>query len=124
MSYRFRCPDHGDIDHDDREPPVCFCGELMVRVYVMPYVSAAATPTSRSDTNLFLERDRQWARDMPAYKRMRANGVQPKGIDGSARLEAGAETQTELAMGKVLPVRKVREAAERSSEVLGHDVGV
>jgi hypothetical protein len=33
---------------------------------------------------------------MPAYKRLRKNGVQPKGIDGAAALEARASTVAEV----------------------------
>lgn len=118
-SYRFRCVEHGDVDHDDTTPPVCFCGEEMVRVYVMPYISAAATPTSRPHTAFAARRESEWVEDMAAYRRLRANGEQPRGIDGSARLEARANTSTELEMGKVMPFRKVREGIERSADMLG-----
>lgn len=33
---------------------------------------------------------RNWDKDMPAYKRLRKNGLQPKQIDGSAELEKKA----------------------------------
>jgi hypothetical protein len=32
--------------------------------------------------------ERRWDRDMPAYARLRADGIQPRRIDGSAQLEA------------------------------------
>lgn len=40
--------------------------------------------------------ERQWHRDMPAYKRLRRQGYQPKQIDGSARLEATARSVAEV----------------------------
>lgn len=39
---------------------------------------------------------RNWDKDMPAYKRLRANGLQPQQIDGSAALEARAETAAQV----------------------------
>lgn len=33
---------------------------------------------------------RNWDKDMPAYKRLRKNGLQPKQIDGSAEIEKKA----------------------------------
>lgn len=41
-------------------------------------------------------RAKGWEKDMPAYKRLRQNGVQPKSIDGAARLEATASTVAEV----------------------------
>ena len=43
-----------------------------------------------------MQQDRTAERDMHAYKRLRANGVQPKGIEGSAELERGASTTHEV----------------------------
>ena len=45
---------------------------------------AQVTATNRTAKN--------WDKDMPAYKRLRQNGLQPRGIDGAAALEARAET--------------------------------
>lgn len=42
------------------------------------------------------QRAKNWDKDMPAYKRLRANGVQPKSIDGAAALEAKASTVAEV----------------------------
>lgn len=41
-------------------------------------------------------REKNWQKDMPAYKRLRANGLQPKSIDGAAILEARAETPAQV----------------------------
>ena len=48
-------------------------------------------------------KDAQWDQDMPAYKRLRDDGVQPPRIDDSAALEAGATDQFEIEMGKLVP---------------------
>ena len=42
------------------------------------------------------QRAKNWDKDMPAYKRLRKNGVQPKAIDGAAALEARASTVAEV----------------------------
>ena len=45
-------------------------------------------------------REARWNRDMPAYKRMRDQGLQPKGIDGAADLERDASTRFEIESGQ------------------------
>ena len=39
---------------------------------------------------------KNWDKDMPAYKRLRKNGLQPKNIDGAAALEARATTAAQV----------------------------
>ena len=39
---------------------------------------------------------KNWDKDMPAYKRLRQNGLQPRSVDGAAQLEAGAETAAQV----------------------------
>jgi hypothetical protein len=48
-------------------------------------------------------KDAQWDLDLPAYKRLRNDGVQPPRIDDSAALEAHATDQFEIDMGKLVP---------------------
>ena len=50
--------------------------------------------------------------DMAAYKRLRANDVQPKNVNGSARLEQRATSHYEVASGQILPDRKSVKLAE------------
>lgn len=57
---------------------------------------------------------------MDAYQRIRRNGLQPKGIDGSAQLEKHAETQQEIEMGHLFKkeeLPKVNEGIERAKEI-------
>lgn len=42
----------------------------------------------------------QWNRDRPAYQRLRAQGLQPKSVKGSAELEQRANSQVEIEMGQ------------------------
>jgi hypothetical protein len=48
-----------------------------------------------------------WSRDMPAYARLRADGIQPRGIDGSAELETRLSYgQLEADMGHLFDAEK------------------
>ena len=103
--------------------PACpSCGAPMGRVYVMPFISATVNPTSRPETAAQLKGDKKWEADSEAYKRMRKNGVQPRGITNAAKLEAGAETQHELKMGKLMRQRDVKQGVDMASEMVGKDL--
>lgn len=67
-------------------------------------LGAKATPTKASaqETIATEERQKRWDRDMPAYARLRAEGLQPPQIDGSAELEAKARSKTEVEMGEIM----------------------
>lgn len=43
--------------------------------------------------------ERQWNVDMPAYKRLRREGLQPKRIDGAAEVEKKAEHKFQVETG-------------------------
>jgi len=43
--------------------------------------------------------ERNWQKDMPAYKRLRKEGLQPKRIDGSAEVEKKAEHKWQVETG-------------------------
>lgn len=47
------------------------------------------------------KRDRELSKDMEAYKRLRKEGLQPRSVDGSARLEAEAVSPVEIQNGLV-----------------------
>ena len=61
---------------------------------------------------------------MPAYKRMRQQGLQPKTIDGSAHIEAKAETRFEVESGQVLPgqAKKIETAVNAIESITGKSV--
>lgn len=40
--------------------------------------------------------ERQWNVDMPAYKRLRRDGLQPRSVDGAAELEKHAKTEAQV----------------------------
>lgn len=103
----------------------CDCGATALLVIQSPAVFAAALPNKSGMASVreINEREKRWDRDLPAYARMRKNGVQPRGIDGAAELERVAETKTEVEMGKRLPKHAAWVGSEISSEMLGKAVG-
>lgn len=62
----------------------------------------------------------RWEKDMPAYYRLRRNGLQPSRIDGCAELETRATSQTEVEMGHLFDKQtlpKVEEGMAISREL-------
>jgi hypothetical protein len=43
--------------------------------------------------------ERNWQKDMPAYRRLRQEGLQPKSIDGAARIESRATEKWQVETG-------------------------
>lgn len=48
------------------------------------------------------ERDKKFDKDNAAYKRLRAEGLQPKGVDNSAMAEKLADHKSEIQLGHSL----------------------
>jgi hypothetical protein len=65
--------------------------------------------------------ERRWARDMPAYYRLRMQGLQPPRVDGSAALEARGVDRFEIEYGKLatdgVERKAIREAIDRGIEL-------
>lgn len=57
---------------------------------------ANTTTTRGAKVEEINTRAKNWDKDMPAYKRLRQNGLQPKSIDGAAAVEARATTAAEV----------------------------
>lgn len=51
-------------------------------------------------------KDRQWDRDLEAYSRLRRNGLQPPGIDGSANLERQGHEPAEIETGQLMTAKQ------------------
>ena len=54
----------------------------------------------------------RWDKDMPAYQRLRNNGLQPIKIDGCADLERRANSQLEIEMGHLIDPKLLPKVAE------------
>lgn len=59
---------------------------------------------------------RRWDKDMPAYKRLRADGHQPRRIDGCHELEATAKDPITIATGIPLDSPSDIRAAHEANE--------
>lgn len=59
------------------------------------HISGEAMPT-RGNVGRIAKTEKAWDRDGEAYKRLRKDGVQPFGIDGSAALEVKANSKAEI----------------------------
>ena len=64
-------------------------------------ISSAAMPGRKAASHRINETEKQWHKDMDAYKRLRKDGLQPKKIDGWHRVEAKAETALQVETGFV-----------------------
>jgi hypothetical protein len=72
----------------------CRISSVSVAASAMPSRAGGAAAKEIND------REARWQRDLPAYKRLREDGTQPKGIDGAARLERDASSKVEIEMGR------------------------
>jgi len=72
------------------------------------YRSIAVQPT----THPVEVTERQWHKDMAAYKELRRQGFQPKGIDGCAELASRATTQFELETSHLFTKEQMPEVME------------
>ena len=57
------------------------------------------TTTRGQNVDSINKTERNWNKDMPAYKRLRQNGLQPKRIDGAAEVEKKAEHSWQVETG-------------------------
>lgn len=99
------------------------CGGDADLVFSSPAIAADALPNKRHGVRAIEATERQWDVDMPAYKRLRSEGLQPRSVDGAAMVESQAQHPLEIDMGRPLGKEKdIRRAQEISSELLGQDV--
>lgn len=82
--------------------------------YLSISISAAAMPSRNGPHSAYAIQKKEdgWERDMPAYKRLRDDGLQPKRIDGAAEIESKAETPIEVESGRVLTPIQRKQYAE------------
>ena len=64
--------------------------------------AATAMPTRRPLAASIEASQVALAKDAPAYRRLRKDGIQPKGVDGCARLEARANHLAEVETGRLV----------------------
>jgi len=62
-----------------------------------------STTTRGSRVSEINQREQNWNRDMPAYKRLRKQGLQPRQIDGCSVLEKHATEKWQIEGAPVAP---------------------
>ena len=131
--YNYRCLDCGlthEIRHgfDETYDDVCDACEGVVRKYFGDvYIAASATQTRGMHDGKAIDwagskaKERDKERDMAAYKRLRSEGIQPKNIDGAAKMEREALTSHEIKAGTLLqgPKSEKKRKERALNDVLG-----
>ncbi|MBA3621308.1 MAG: hypothetical protein M3R09_10695 [Actinomycetota bacterium] len=59
-------------------------------------IGASAMPTRKVETRTIQAREDRWAKDIPAYRRLAKEGLQPRGVDGCAEIEKRAVERHEV----------------------------
>ena len=62
-------------------------------------MGANSTTSRGSQVEATNKVERNWQKDMPAYKRLRQEGLQPKSIDGAACIESRATEKWQVETG-------------------------
>ena len=124
--YVYRCLDCGlsvDVRHgfDETYGGDCRgCGGVVRKYFGHVQFAPSATPSRGNiDWGVTKRNEKNKEADMAAYKRLRAEGLQPPSINGSSQLEKHAGASHEVQAGQVLTKkgRKRKEAA--LNDVLG-----
>lgn len=77
--------------HPTLDVPGCFgCRVASV------HVGAAALPTRAPDAIASINLEKQWAKDHPAYRALRKDGLQPRSSQGAHQLMTTATTREEV----------------------------
>lgn len=105
-TYVYRCDACGRPEYETefsigeaRSLIPCACGSMMKLVIGRGVHIAAAALPNKNGKAAIVEADRKdaaFAKDGEAYKRMRARGLQPKHIDGAARVENEVDDQMDI----------------------------
>lgn len=77
----------------------CPDGHLARRVYGDVQIAPSALETKGESVRTKIATENDWHKDHPAYRRMRRRGLQPKHVDGAARLEDTVGDQTDITYG-------------------------
>ena len=61
--------------------------------------AASSMPSRKQDNNRIEATERQWSKDMDAYKRLKQDGLEPAKIDGAANIEKKADHSSQVVTG-------------------------
>jgi len=77
------------------------CGGPISKFYGNVNFSPSSMPTRNSDAATRNAHEKRLEKDLPAYARLRAEGMQPKSTVGAAELESRANSRFEVEYGTV-----------------------
>ena len=78
------------------------CEGAVTKYYGSVNFSPSSMPTRGGDAPGRNAHEKQLEKDLPAYKRLRMEGLQPKSTVGAAQLEAHASTKYEIESGTIV----------------------
>lgn len=81
----------------------------------------ASVQMNTGQSNGVEQREKDLRKDLDAYKRLRQDGLHPKGIDGSHKLEAHVESQFDIDLGRIIP--KEEKSRVEEGFAIAHDMG-
>ena len=91
-----------NIGHGDWCPDTCFgCKVASISI------PASAMPTRKGSTGDQVAHEKRLERDLPAYARLRKEGLQPKSTVGAGDIEAGARSRFEVESGRLISDDKI-----------------
>jgi len=122
-TYRYACDECGDYliwesIHEDAHTHCPTCENPVVRVISVPAlygVGDRGRETRETDAA-----NRTLSKDLPAYRRLRHQGMQPQGINGCDKLEATATSAMEVNSGGRI---KGSETEIKAAMELARDIG-
>lgn len=77
--------------HPNLDEPGCYGCKL-----ASVSISGVMMVTRKPQVGAYDATEKQWQKDIPAYKGLRRNGLQPRGIDGAHELAMRAETREQV----------------------------
>ena len=106
--YVYRCDVCGEESEEEypigtaRRIQACPCQGVQRLVIQSPNIAAAALPNKMHGVRAIDAKEARWQKDMPAYKQLRADGLQPSSIDGADKLAATARDRIDVEHAKTL----------------------
>ena len=120
-NYRYRCENGHDFTewvsiHVVSITATCECGAEADKVFTTPNISVYATPNKGANVRAVDQREAGWDKDLPAYKAIRKQGLQPRSIDGAHELQ-DVKHPLEIEMGVRFPKDKLNLALETHADL-------
>lgn len=127
--YQYRCTKCGteidrlfQIGEAPRHQNCPRCGlsaELVIGAGV--HIAPSALENKGGEVRRIDATENRWQKDIPAYQRMRAHGLQPRGIDGAAVLEDKVDDQRDINFShlyeKGISKARLTEGVEQAAEL-------